>query len=169
MSAVSFFRMTNAPIKRCGQVVVILIGIVTLAFLLGEPHVEGRNVDATLVEMYFKDPFLAYVYSASIPFFIALYQAFTLLGYIGKNKMSSFHSVRALRKIQYCGVALVVLIMGAEVYLTIFQRGKDDIAGGVAMGLLAMFISVAIATVAAVLEKSFLRTGDRKNENGFTT
>ena len=62
------------------QIVIVLIGIGALALLLWEPHLEGVNKHATLFEMYFKDSFLAYVYVASIPFFVALYQAFKVLG-----------------------------------------------------------------------------------------
>jgi len=58
------------------QSVIVLIGIGALALLLWEPHIEGRNAHATPFEIYFKDPFLAYAYVASIPFFAALYQAF---------------------------------------------------------------------------------------------
>lgn len=61
------------------QTVIVLIGIGALAFMLWEPHIEGRNAHATLFEIYFKDPFLAYAYIASTPFFVALYQAFKLL------------------------------------------------------------------------------------------
>ena len=50
------------------QVVVVLIGIGALAIMLWEPHIEGRNAHATLFEIYFKDPFLAYAYIGSIPF-----------------------------------------------------------------------------------------------------
>ena len=57
--------------------------------MLWEPHIEGRNAHATLFEIYFKDPFLAYAYIASIPFFVALFQAFTILGYVGQNKAFS--------------------------------------------------------------------------------
>lgn len=48
------------------------LGISTLALMLWEPHLEGRNVNATLFEIYFRDPFLAYAYTASIVFFVAL-------------------------------------------------------------------------------------------------
>src|SRR6266478_2422403 len=61
------------------QVVIVLIGIGALAFLLWEPHTEGVNKHATLFEIYFNS-FLAYVYLGSIPFFVALYQAFKVLG-----------------------------------------------------------------------------------------
>jgi hypothetical protein len=77
------------------QVVIVLIGIGVLAFLLWEPHVEGRNVNATLFEIYFKDPFLAYIYLAFVPFFIGLYQAFKILGYAERTQIFSQRSVRA--------------------------------------------------------------------------
>jgi hypothetical protein len=71
------------------QVVIMLIGVGALALMLWEPHIEGRNAHATLFQIYFNDPFLAYAYIASIPFFVALYQAFNVLGYVRQNKTFS--------------------------------------------------------------------------------
>src|SRR5260370_41188961 len=99
------------------QAVIVLIGIGALALMLWETHLEGRNAHATLFEIYFKDPFLAYAYLASIAFFVALFQAFTLLGYIGQNKVFSLKSVKALRTIKYCATALVAMIGAAVAYL----------------------------------------------------
>jgi di/tricarboxylate transporter len=165
--------MHQAPsIKRSAtiflQVVIVLIGIVALALMLWEPHLEGRNAHATLFEIYFKDPFLAYAYIASIAFFIALFQAFTLLGYIARNQVFSLNSVRALRTIKYCALALVAMIGAAVAYLFIAVRGKDDIAGGVAMGLLMTFVSIVIATAAAVFERLLQNAVDIKTENDLT-
>ena len=150
------------------QVLIVLIGIGALALMLLEPHIEGRNVNATPFEIYFKDPFLAYAYIASISFFVALYQAFKLLGYIGRNEVFSLNSVRALRTIKYCAMALVAFIVGAEAYFFIAVRGKDDIAGGVAMGLLVIFISVVVAAAAAVFERLLQSAVDMKSENDLT-
>ena len=50
------------------QAVIVLICVGVFAFLLFEPPHEGHNAHATLFEIYFKDPFLAYAYLASIPF-----------------------------------------------------------------------------------------------------
>jgi hypothetical protein len=61
--------------------------------MLWEPHLEGRNAHATLFQIYFNDPFLAYAYMASIAFFVALYQAFKLLGHIARNEVFSQRSV----------------------------------------------------------------------------
>lgn len=134
------------------QVVIVLIGIGTLAFMLWEPHLEGRNVNSTLFEIYFKDPFLAYAYSASIAFFVALYKAFKVLGYVRQNKTFSQATVKALRTIKYCAMALVALIVAPVAYLFIARPG-DDIAGGVAMGLMIIFVSAIIATAAAMFER----------------
>jgi len=150
------------------QVVIVLISIGALALMLWEPHLEGRNAHATLFEIYFKDPFLAYAYLASIAFFIALFKAFTLLGYIGQNKVFSLNSVRALRTIKYCAMILVAMIGAAVAYLFIAVRGKDDIAGGVAMGVVLIFVSTVIATAAAVFERLLQNAVDIKSENDLT-
>ena len=150
------------------QVIVVLIGIAALTFLLWEPHIEGRNAHATTFEIYFKDPFLAYAYLGSTAFFVALYKAFTLLGYIGQNRVFSLDSVRALRTIKYCAITLVAMIGGAVAYLSIFVRTRDDIAGGMAIGLFLIFGSVIIATAAAVFERLLQTAVDMKSENDLT-
>lgn len=139
-----------------------------LALMLWEPHLEGRNAHATMVQIYFHDPFLAYVYIASIAFFVALYQAFKLLGYVGTNDVFSQRAVKALRTIKYCAMSLVGCIAGAEAYFWIVQRNKEDIAGGVMMGLLLIFVSTVVATAAAVSEKTLQSAVDLKSENDLT-
>ena len=137
--------------------------------MLWEPHLEGRNAHATSAfDIYFKDPFLAYAYAASIAFFIALYKAFKLLGYIRKNEVFSQTAVNALRSIKYCALALVAFAVGAESYLFIVQRGKDDIAGGMALGHVIIFVSIVAATAAAVFEKLLQSAVDIKSENDLT-
>src|SRR3954453_3953210 len=93
------------------QVVIVLIGIGALAFMLWEPHIEGRNAHATVFEIYFKDPFLAFAYVASIPFFVALYQAFKLLGYAGQNKIFTQEAVNSLRTIKHCTLAIIGFVV----------------------------------------------------------
>ena len=135
------------------QALILLFAVGVFAFLLWEPHLEGRNVNATLFEIYFKDPFLAYIYLAFVPLFVALYQGFNILGYAGREGVFDQHSVRALRIIKYCALTTAIFILGAEAYLFIFIRGKDDIAGGVMMGVFVILVSAIIATAAAVFER----------------
>ncbi len=150
------------------QAVIVLIGIGVLAFMLWEPHLEGRNAHATLFQIYFNDPFLAYAYTASTAFFIALYQAFKLLGCVRRNEVFSQHSVKALRTIKYCAMSLVGSLVFAEAYFFIVERGKDDIAGGVMMGLLMIFVSVVVATSATVFERILQSAIDIKSKNYLT-
>lgn len=149
------------------QVAIVALGISALAFMLWEPHVEGVNAEATtLYEIYFDDPFLAYVYIGSIAFFVALYQAFKLLGYIRQNKVFSLNSVKALRTIKYCAVIIIAFLVGAEGYINIVERRvENDIAGGVMMGLVMIFISVVVATTAFLFERILQSVVDTKSEN----
>ena len=133
------------------QVVIVLIGIGALALMLWEPHIEGRNVHATLFDIYFNDPFLACAYIASIPFFVALYQAFKVLGYAGHNKLFSQAAVRPLRTIKYCAISIIGFVAAGEIY--IMSSNSDDRAGGVFMGVLITFGSIVIATAAAIFER----------------
>ena len=70
----------NRLLARILQVAVVLFGIAALAFLLVEPHLEGRNAHATVFQVYFHDPFLAFAYLGSIAFFAAVFQALKVLG-----------------------------------------------------------------------------------------
>src|SRR4029079_12740399 len=133
------------------QVVLVLIGVGALALLLWEPHLEGRNAHATLFEIYFKDPFLAYAYVASIPFFVALYQAFKVLGYVRQNTTFSPATVKALRTIKYCAIVIIGFVAVGVIFL-IFGD-KDDRPAGVFMRVLITFASLVIATAAAVFER----------------
>ena len=148
------------------QVVIVLIGVGTLVLMLWEPHIEGRNVHATLFEIYFKDPFLAYAYIASIPFFVALYQAFKVLAYVRQNKTFSQATVNALRTIKYCAIAIIGFVAVGVIFL-IFAD-KDDRPAGVFMRILITFASLVIATAAAVLERILQNAVDIKSENDLT-
>jgi len=148
------------------KVVIALIGILTLAGMIRFPLTEGRAVNLDLFSIY-SDPFILYGYLASIAFFVALYQAFKLLGYIGENKVFSLNSVKALRTIKYCAVILGASIILAILYIRLFAGG-DDSAGPTAIGILATFISIVVATVAAVFEKLLQSAVDIKSENDLT-
>lgn len=142
------------------QAVTVLIGIGAIALLLWEPHLEGRNAQATLLQVYFDDPFLAWAYAASIPVFVALYQTFTLLGGIGRDRVFSWTTVRRLRIIRHSAVALVAAALAAQAYFFVAIRGQDDIAGGVAMSLVLAFMSTVVAAASFVLEKTLADTLD---------
>ena len=149
------------------QVVVVLIGIGALAVMLWEPHIEGRNAHATsLFQIYFKDPFLAYAYIGSIPFFVALYQAFKVLGYVRQNKTFSQATVKAVGTIKYCAIAIIGFVAVGEIFIML--GNSDDRAGGVFMGILITFGSIVIAIAAAMFERILQSAVDMKSENDLT-
>ena len=151
------------------QVVIVLIGIVAIALLLWEPHLEGRNKDATLFEIYFKDPFLALVYAGSIPFFIALYQAFKVLGYAGRNQVFSPAAVKALRTIKFCALAIIGFVVVEEIVIMLMNNGDSDNPGvPIFMGVLITFPSIVVATAAAMFERILQNAVDLKSENDLT-
>jgi hypothetical protein len=149
------------------RVVIVLIGIVAMAIMIRFPMTEGAAKNKDLIHIYF-NPFIIYGYLASIPFFVALYQAFKLLQNIGQNKVFSLSSVRTLRTIKYCAIIQGVLIVMAGLYIRMFHAADDDPAGFLAMCIVATFISIVTATVAAVFEKLLQNAVDLKSENDLT-
>ena len=143
------------------QGVIVLMAIGALALMLWEPHLEGRNARATLFEIYFKDPLLAYAYLASIPFFVALYQAFTILGYVGQNKAFSPVTMKALRTIRFCALAIIGFVAVGELFIMLGD--SDDRAGGVFLGILITFGAVVVAAAAAMFERVLQSAVDTEN------
>ena len=133
------------------QAVIVLVGIVTVVALLWEPRTEGVNAHAKSVDIYFTDPFLALVYAGSIPFFIALYQAFKALTYTRQDNAFSEPAIRALRTIRYCALAIIGFVAAEEMFIS--ANSSDDRAGGVFMGMLITFGSVVVAAAAVTFER----------------
>lgn len=148
------------------RAVLVLIGAGALALLLWEPHTEGRNAHATVFAIYFKDPFLAYVYVASMALFVALYHAFKVLGYVGRKEMLSPAGVRRLRTIKHCAMVVIGFVAGAE--LIIILSNNADPQGGFFIGVLIAFASTVVATAMSVLERTLQNAVDIKSENDLT-
>jgi hypothetical protein len=146
------------------QAVIVLIGIGTLALLLWEPHLEGRNVHATTLEIYFKDPFLAFVYVGSIPFFVALYRAFRLFGDARQSRAYSQVTLDALRTIKHCAITIIGFVAVGVVIIILFGD-KDDRPAGVFMSLLVASASGVTAIVAAMFARK-LQNALRPSEGG---
>lgn len=144
------------------QAVIVILGLAILAFLLGEPHLEGRNAHATLFEVYFKDPFLAYVYVGSTPFFVALYRAFGLFGEVRRFGIFSPASVATLRTIQRCAFILMGFVAGGVIIILV-NGDPQDRPAGVFMSLLVTLGAGTLATVAALAARS-LQAAPRPSE-----
>ena len=151
------------------QVIFVLIGISTLALLLWEPRLEGANVGKSTFDIYFKDPFLAFVYLASIAWFAIIYQAIRSLQQVKQNTTFSAANVKALRTIKFCGLFLIGCIVLVEAYIHIVvRRTGDDIAGGSAIGLMLIFLLTIITVAASMFQKVVQHGAELKSENDLT-
>ena len=149
------------------KTVIVLIGIVALAMLIWFPLTEGRATNLDLFSIYF-DPFILYGYVVSIAFFVALYKAFRLLGYIGQNKIFTTTSVNTLKSIKHCAIAISILIVVAGLIIKISHNKEDDPAGFIAICIITTFASIVIATTAAIFQKLLQNAIDMKSENDLT-
>ena len=149
------------------RAVLVLIGMVALFILIRFPLTEGRAVNLDLLSIYL-DPFILYGYVSSIAFFVALYKAFKLLGYIAQDKLFTINSIRVLRSIKYCAIILSVLILIAGLSIVIFHNPEDDAAGFLSLCIITIFISITVAIALAVLEKILRNAVDMKSENDLT-
>jgi hypothetical protein len=151
------------------QAVIVALGMGILAFLLWEPQVEGVNKNRTNFEIYFQDPFLALVYTGSIPFFVALYRAIQALGYVGRNDVFSPEVVKALRTIKYCALAIVGFVVVEEIWILVMSgRDNDNPGAPIFLGLLIVFPSILVATTSGIFERVLQNAVDLKSENDLT-
>ena len=148
------------------KVVILLIAIGVLAGMLWLPQTEGRATNLDLISIY-TDPFIIYIYIASIPFFVGLYQAFKLLNFIDANNAFSQGAVNTLRNMKFASLSLIGFIALAVLYIRFVVQG-DDPAGPTALGILASFAAAVIATAAAVFQKLLQNAVDIKSENDLT-
>jgi Protein of unknown function (DUF2975) len=150
------------------KIAVILMGIPVLAlclFLLPQIANEAneaaeRGADVAFV-VY---GILMVMYVSTVPFYIALYQAFKLLSYIDKNKAFSKLSVRALKNIKNCAI-IISGLYAVALPLVYIMAEIDDAPGLVLIGMVPIFASMVIAVFAAVLQRLLQEAIDIKSEN----
>ncbi|MCE3202245.1 DUF2975 domain-containing protein [Paenibacillus sonchi] len=147
---------------------VILMGIPVLALcIFAVPEIADFAA-----ELYPDMTFIKYLvfidlYASAVPFYIALYQAFRLLGYIDRNKAFSELSVRVLKNIKYCAIVISGLyVVGLPLFYLMAE--KDDAPGIIVIGLVIIFASLVIAVFAAVLQKLLQEAIELKLENDLT-
>jgi hypothetical protein len=150
------------------KITLFLIGIPILAlciFLV--PQIGNFAAELYPDIAYMKYLVLIDLYATAIPFYFALYQAFKLLSYIDKNKAFSELSVKALKNIKYCAIAISTLyVLGMPLFF--LMGDKDDAPGVIVIGLVMIFASLVIAVFAAVLQKLLKNAIDIKSENDLT-
>lgn len=146
------------------KAVIMLIGLTVLTvcvFVLPSAILSEINND------FDYGPIFLGLYVAAIPFYIALYQAIKLLGYIDKNKAFSLASVRALKKIKHCALIISGLFSLGMPYI-FYVADRDDAPGVAAIGFVIIGASFVIATTSAVFQRLLKSAVDIKSENDLT-
>jgi Protein of unknown function (DUF2975) len=146
--------------------VICLIAIGALIWLIWFPQLEGRAATLDLLSIY-TDPLILYAYLGSIPFFMALYQAVKLLGYMDGHQIFSQPSVNTVRNIKYCAIAFSGFLVLGILYIRLSVI-DDDPAGVTALGIVTTFAAIVIATAAAVFQRLLQKAVDIQSENDLT-
>lgn len=112
-------------------------------------------------------PILIGMYGSAIPFFIALFQAFKLLGVIDRDEAFSYRSVKSLRAIKYCALTITGIYVAILPFFYWFAE-RDDAPGFLLIGLVLVFAAFVVAVFAELLQKLLKRAIDLKHEIDLT-
>lgn len=144
------------------------IAVLALGIMIRFPQTEGRAANLDLISTY-ADPFILFLYVASVPFFVSLYQGFKILSYVDQNKIFSQAAVSAVKTIKYCTLTFIGFMVAAIALVFVNSKTTtDDGAGAIAMGLIITFASSVLATAVAILQRLLQNVVDMKSENDLT-
>ena len=142
------------------------IGILALSGLLFYLfHKEAQSGSMKMAIVLYG--ILGFMYTAAIPFYIALFNAFKLLCHIDTNKAFSELSVTALRNIKRCAM-VISLIYALSMPLFYIVGEVDDAPGVILVGLFFVFSPLVVSVFAAVLQKLFENALEIKKDNELT-
>lgn len=142
-----------------------LIGVALAIFAL--PSIPSQKMASYPFLLQLAYLFMAGLYVAAIPFYIALYEAWQLLNYIDKNVAFSPLSVKALKNIKYSAVAVSACFALGLPFLYMFAE-LDDAPGLIIIATAFAASPLVVATFAAVLQKLIANGLDLKAENDLT-
>jgi len=147
----------NRTLALLLQVTVLLLGLAVGCFLLWEPWLEGRNAHATLTQVYFHDPALAFIYLGSLPFFLGLQRAFMALVTLRRTGQLSAATAKSLRIISRCAFAMVgVTLLG--VGLVLLWGDPEDRPAGLFLCVMPGAASAIVAFTARRLAVKLSQT-----------
>ncbi|MCL6617432.1 MAG: DUF2975 domain-containing protein [Anoxybacillus ayderensis] len=149
------------------KVIIFLAGIAVLAlcvFLVPRMANFAGKMYPNITPM----KYLVFIvmYGAAVPFYFALYQAFRLLRYIDENIAFSELSVKALKNIKHCAVAISGLyVLGLPLFRFIARKVDPPIG---LIALIIIFASLVIAVFADILQRLLQEAINIKSENDLT-
>ncbi|MDN7228774.1 DUF2975 domain-containing protein [Planococcus liqunii] len=150
------------------KAVIILMAIPVLAVcIFVVPPLSSFVAEIIPQWAFLQYVFLVAMYLTAVAYFTALYQTLKLLGYIDKNIAFSERSVKALKNIKYCAIAITMLYILC-LPIILYMAQVDDAPGLGGIGMIITFGAIVIAVFAAVLQKLLQNAIDIKSENDLT-
>jgi hypothetical protein len=147
--------------------VLAIMGLILLALcIFAFPYVGNGIATEFPAVSYLKYAILT-PYAAAIPFFFAIYQSWKLLNLIDRNKAFSELSVKALRVIKYCGVAMSFVFFASYPFAFGIAQA-DDAPGLILMWAMVIGAPLVISVFAALLQKLLQSAIEMKAENELT-
>jgi hypothetical protein len=147
---------------------VLAVGAVVLALCIFALPAVWRAVPGDYPDIgYAFYSILLLMYAAAVPFYVVLFQTLRLLSYVDKNTAFSELSVKALKVIKYCAVAISGLFAASLPFFYTWAD-KDDAPGLVVIGLVLTVAPFAVGVFAAVLQRLLREAIDIKKENDLT-
>ena len=150
------------------KLAVFLMALPVLALcIFAIPPIAFGSADYYPEAEFLKYPVLIGLYLTALAFFMALYQAFRLLGYIDRNIAFSDLSVKSLKNIKNCAITItgVYVLFLPLIYIV---ADRDDAPGLILIGMAIIFGALVIAFFAAVLQRLLKNAIDIKSENDLT-
>lgn len=159
------------------RLVVIFIGVVVLVFsifLFPEISMEASRIAQAASQhistwlAYVNVSFLLALYAAVVLFFLVLYRALMLLGYIDMRTAFSDLSVNALKSIRNHCIAICALYMVGIMPLVYCIAEMEDAPGLIWIGFVIGLVPIVVSTFTAILQKLLKEAIDIKAENDLT-
>ena len=165
-------KITKA-IKTRGSTVILrsaiaVIGLIVLAICaFALPPAWAASAEEFPSYSYVGYGVLTALYIAAIPFFIALVQAMKLLRYIDKNEAFSMSSVKALKIISHCGIAISVVFTAAIPFFYVWGD-REDAPGLIVIGMFLIVAPITVSVFASVMQRLLSDVIRIKSENDLT-
>ncbi|WAA12687.1 DUF2975 domain-containing protein [Fervidibacillus halotolerans] len=147
---------------------VTVYGIGTVVLLLSAfvlPYLANKVAHDFPEYAYLKYPVLIGMYLTTVPFYLALYQAYNLLNLIKQNNAFSEGAVIALRFIKYCAATIGVMYILGMIFLGTQNALHPSIF---ILGVVILFTCIVISVFAAVLQELLHNAIKIKTENELT-
>ena len=125
--------------------IVLLLCVFALPYLANEAASEFPEV------AYLHYPILLGLYATAIPFFYAIYETIAMLGIIEKESIASKQLVPGFKRIQYCGILIVLLYSAGIVILSVANALIPML---LLMGLCVLLITAIVISTSAFMKQA---------------